>query len=214
MNRLVIIDYGMGNLRSVANAFAQACPDITVKISSSAADIISADRVVFPGQGAMPDCMAQLKHSGLIEPIYEAARTKPFLGICLGLQMLYEASEEGNSAGFGLLKGNVKRFPDNRADVHGLPLKVPHMGWAQVKQTVSHPLWTAISDKSWFYFVHSYYANPEFAQHTAGISHYGADYCCAVAHRNIFATQFHPEKSGTIGLQLLYNFSIWQPFFE
>ena len=212
LNKIVIIDYGVGNLRSVANAFLQAAPEAEIVISSDIADIESADRLVFPGQGAMPDCMRELRQTALIEPIKKAAMTKPFLGICLGLQMLYSFSEEGDCEGLGLFSGTVKRFPAKMPDQSGGILKVPHMGWAKVRQTQNHPLWTAIADDSWFYFVHSYYVCPDAATETAAQSRYGFDYCCAVAQNHIFATQFHPEKSGAMGLQLLYNFSIWQPF--
>ena len=214
MNKIVIVDYGMGNLRSVANAFKQACPEADVIVSSKAEDIEAADRVVFPGQGAMPDCMKELEKLGLIDVIKKAAETKPFLGICLGLQMLYTLSEEGNTKGLDMLSGTVRKFPSQKVGHDGLMLKVPQMGWAKVTQTKDHPLWTAIADNSWFYFVHSYYVDPENDLDTAGVTEYGLTYCCAAVHKSIFAVQFHPEKSGSMGLQLLYNFSIWQPFSE
>ena len=212
MNKIVVVDYGMGNLRSVAQALRAVAPDADVRISSLAADVDSADRIVLPGQGAMPDCMRSLRESGVQDALLRAARSKPLLGVCIGEQMLFERSEEGDCAGLGLLPGKVVRFQlDGQLQQDGARFKVPQMGWNQVRQTAPHPLWAGIDDDAYFYFVHSYYAQPEHGAHTVGTSIYGAPFCCAVAQENIFATQFHPEKSAAAGLQLYKNFVHWQP---
>lgn len=212
MNKIVVVDYGMGNLRSVAQALRHVAPEADVRISGEVADIKSADRLVLPGQGAMPDCMRCLRESGLQEAVVEASRSKPLLGVCVGEQLLFDWSEEGNTPGLGLLPGKVVRFRlDGRLQADGSRFKVPQMGWNRVNQTLSHPLWNNIPDGSYFYFVHSYYAVPESAQHTAGETEYGTAFTCAVARDNIFATQFHPEKSASTGLQLYKNFVHWNP---
>lgn len=212
MPRLVVIDYGMGNLRSVAKALEHAGTGFDIVVTSDPDVVRSADRVVVPGQGAMPDCMAQLAGRGLDEAVCEAARTKPFLGICIGLQMLFELSEEGDCRGLGLLQGCVRRFPqDAMHDARGGRLKVPHMGWNEVHQLGSHPLWADIPDGSRFYFVHSYFVQPADPALTAARTRYGLDFTCAIATDNIFAVQFHPEKSAYAGLTLLANFLRWQP---
>ncbi len=212
MNRIVVVDYGMGNLRSVAQALRHVAPEADVRISGEVADIENADRLVFPGQGAMPDCMRCLRESGLQEALMKAAGSKPMLGVCVGEQLLFDWSEEGDTPGLGLLPGKVMRFRlDGRLQPDGSRFKVPQMGWNRVQQTLSHPLWNGISDDSYFYFVHSYYAVPENAAHTAGQTVYGAPFSCAVARDNIFATQFHPEKSAAAGLQLYKNFVRWTP---
>lgn len=212
MKKIVVVDYGMGNLRSVAQALRAVAPDMDVQISGDVADLRRADRVVLPGQGAMPDCMVSLRESGLQEALMEAAKTKPLFGVCVGEQMLFDWSEEGDTPGLGLLPGKVIRFQlDGRLQEDGSRFKVPQMGWNQVRQTVSHPLWQGISDDSYFYFVHSYYAVPDNSAHTMGETDYGAPFCCAVARDNLFATQFHPEKSAAAGLQLYRNFVHWNP---
>ncbi|MEC5217745.1 glutamine amidotransferase [Actimicrobium sp. GrIS 1.19] len=212
MNNIVVVDYGMGNLRSVAQALRHVAPEANVQISSHAEDIQAADRVVLPGQGAMPDCMRSLRESGLQQAVVEAARSKPLLGVCIGEQLLFDWSEEGATTGLGLLPGKVIKFQlDGQLQEDGSRFKVPQMGWNRVQQALSHPLWQGIDDQSYFYFVHSYYAQPDQAAHVAGISVYGAPFACAVARDNIFATQFHPEKSAAAGLQLYRNFVHWTP---
>ncbi|HEX2199581.1 MAG TPA: imidazole glycerol phosphate synthase subunit HisH [Burkholderiales bacterium] len=202
--RIAVVDYGMGNLRSVAKAIEHVAPHADVAVTSDANRIGEAERVVVPGQGAMGDCMRQLAQSGAREAVLEAARRKPFLGICVGLQMLFEHGEEGDTDGLGVLPGEVPRFR-----VPGL--KVPHMGWNEVAQARTHPLWSQIADGSRFYFVHSYYPAPGDGSLTAGTAVYGKPFTCAVARDNIFAVQFHPEKSQSAGLQLLSNFVRWRP---
>jgi len=199
-----VVDYGMGNLRSVAKALEHVAPGAEVLATADPAAIRSAERVVVPGQGAMPDCMRQLAASGAREAVIEAAGAKPFLGICIGLQMLFERGEEGDTRGLGLLPGNVPRFR-----VSGL--KIPHMGWNEVLQRRRHVLWAGIADRSRFYFVHSYFPAPRDEGLTAATCVYGMPFTCAVARDNIFAVQFHPEKSQSAGLQLLSNFVRWRP---
>jgi len=194
----------MGNLRSVSKALEHVAPGAEVLATADPAVIRSAERVVVPGQGAMPDCMRQLAASGAREAVIEAAGAKPFLGICIGLQMLFERGEEGDTRGLGLLPGNVPRFR-----VSGL--KIPHMGWNEVLQQRRHALWAGIADRSRFYFVHSYFPAPRDAGVTAATCVYGMPFTCAVARDNIFAVQFHPEKSQSAGLQLLSNFVRWRP---
>ena len=194
----------MGNLRSVAKALEHVAPGAEVLATADPAAIRSAERVVVPGQGAMPDCMRQLAASGAREALIEAAGAKPFLGICIGLQMLFERGEEGDTRGLGLLPGNVPRFR-----VSGL--KIPHMGWNEVLQRRRHALWAGIADRSRFYFVHSYFPAPRDEGLTAATCVYGMPFTCAVARDNIFAVQFHPEKSQSAGLQLLSNFVRWRP---
>ena len=194
----------MGNLRSVAKALEHVAPKAQIRVTADPEVILSCERVVVPGQGAMPDCMRQLAASGAREAVIEAARGKPFLGLCIGLQMLFERGEEGDTPGLGLLAGRVPRF-----SVAGL--KIPHMGWNEVMQARPHPLWEGIASGSRFYFVHSYYPAPADAALTAATCVYGAPFTCAVARDNIFAVQFHPEKSQSAGLQLLSNFVRWRP---
>ena len=208
---IAVVDYGMGNLRSVAKALEHVAPQLKVVVTDDADAVRRAARVVFPGQGAMPDCMREMDARGLRPAVLEAARDKPFLGICIGLQMLFEGSEEGDVAGLGLLRGRVRRFADAMVGADGMRLKVPHIGWNRVRQTLTHPLWNAITDGSRFYFVHSYYVEPAAAALIAGTSDYPHRFTCAVARDNVFAVQFHPEKSDAAGLQLLTNFSRWQP---
>ena len=212
MNTIVVVDYGMGNLRSVAQALRHVAPDAEVHISGDAQKIADADRLVFPGQGAMPDCMRCLRESGLQQVIIEAARSKPMLGVCVGEQLLFDWSEEGDTPCLGLLPGKVVKFRlDDQLQADGSRFKVPQMGWNRVRQTQSHPLWQGIADNDYFYFVHSFYAQPTELRHIAGETDYGAPFACAVARDNIFATQFHPEKSASAGLQLYRNFVHWNP---
>ncbi|MCF8150472.1 MAG: imidazole glycerol phosphate synthase subunit HisH [Burkholderiaceae bacterium] len=212
MSTVVVVDYGMGNLRSVAKAIEHVAPEAVVRISSDAAEIASADRVVVPGQGAMPDCMRELSARGLRDAVVRAAAEKPFLGICVGLQMLFGLAEEGGVMGLEILPGTVPRFPAAAmVAADGTRLKVPHMGWNQVQQAEAHPLWDGIEDAARFYFVHSYYVEPQTPDLIAGSTHYGIPFTSAVARANIFAVQFHPEKSAQAGLRLLDNFMRWNP---
>ena len=210
MADIVVVDYGMGNLRSVAKALVHVAPERSIVVSSDAQAIRDAARVVLPGQSAMPDCMKRLDASGLREAVVAAARSKPFLGICLGLQMLFDDSEEGPTRCLGVLRGHVQRFRDRAmTTAEGVRLKVPHMGWSPVRQTIAHPLWRGIPDRARFYFAHSYHPQPADAGLTAGTADYPTPFTCAVAGANIFATQFHPEKSQRAGLKLLANFVVW-----
>ncbi|MCX7151473.1 MAG: imidazole glycerol phosphate synthase subunit HisH [Proteobacteria bacterium] len=208
---IAVIDYGMGNLRSVSKALEHVAPEARVIVTSDPREVAGADRVVFPGQGAMPDCMRELDARGLRPAVLEATRSKPFLGLCIGLQMLFESSEEGDTPGLAVLPGKVRRFPAElmRAAKDG-PLKVPHMGWNQV-ETNGHPLWAGIPSGSRFYYVHSYYADTPDPALVAGTTTYGFPFTCAAARDNIFAVQFHPEKSQAAGLRLLANFVNWKP---
>jgi glutamine amidotransferase len=212
MNKIVVVDYGMGNLRSVAQALSAVAPEADVRISGEAADIDAADRIVLPGQGAMRDCMKSLRESGVEEALLRAAKTRPMMGVCVGEQMLFDRSEEGDTPGLGLLPGQVVRFAlDGRLQPDGSRFKVPQMGWNRVRQVRAHPLWDGIPEDSYFYFVHSYYAVPGDAADTIGETDYGAPFCCAVAKDNVVATQFHPEKSAAAGLRLYRNFVHWNP---
>jgi glutamine amidotransferase len=212
MTTIVVVDYGMGNLRSVAKAFEHVAPKARVLISGDPAQVRAADRVVFPGQGAMPDCMRHLDESGLRADVLAAARDKPLFGVCIGEQMLFESSEEGGTPGLGVLPGRVVRFPAARMRAaDGARLKVPHMGWNRVAQDRPHPLWAGVPDGAYFYFVHSFYAEPADPSLTVGSSEYGLRFTCVVARDNIFATQFHPEKSAANGLRLYANFVDWRP---
>lgn len=208
---IAVVDYGMGNLRSVSKALEHVAPGAVVRVTSHPADLRLARRVVVPGQGAMPDCMRELNNRGLAEAVIEATRTKPFLGICIGLQMLFDRSEEGGVEGLAVFPGNVRRFPHGLADASGDRLKIPHMGWNQVAQGIRHPLWEGIEDASRFYFVHSYFVDQPDENTTSGRCTYGLPFTAAVARDNIFAVQFHPEKSQAAGLQLLRNFVHWNP---
>ena len=207
---VAVIDYGMGNLRSVSKALERVAPKLKVVVTSHPDEVRRARRVVFPGQGAMPECMRELDARGLRPAVLEAAHGKPFLGICIGLQMLFDVSEEGHVPGLGLLEGRVVRFPsESMVGADGSKLKVPHMGWNEVQQTLVHPLWRGISQGSRFYFVHSYYPVPLDRSLIAGYSLYRLPFTCAVAKGNLFAVQFHPEKSQDAGLRLLHNFVEW-----
>ncbi|MCC6611620.1 MAG: imidazole glycerol phosphate synthase subunit HisH [Burkholderiales bacterium] len=210
--KIAVVDYGMGNLRSVSKALEHVAPRAEVRVTSDPDEVSAADRVVFPGQGAMPDCMRELDSRRLRPAVHHAARNKPFLGICIGLQMLFERSDEGNVAGLAILPGAVHRFASDRMrDDRGERLKVPHMGWNQVHQAEAHALWDGIADDERFYFVHSYYAEAGAPALVAGFAVYGFPFTCAVSRDNIFAVQFHPEKSHTAGLKLLANFVDWNP---
>jgi glutamine amidotransferase len=210
MTDIAVIDYGMGNLRSVHNALRKVAPDATIAVTGDPAVVAGAARVVFPGQGAMPDCMRELGSGGLREAVLDAARNKPFLGICIGVQMLFEHSAEGDTPGLGVLPGRVVRFAHDLRDAQGARLKVPHMGWNQVAQN-DHVLWQGIAQESRFYFVHSYYVQPADDALVQGTSCYPQPFTCAVARENLFAVQFHPEKSAHAGLALLRNFVNWKP---
>lgn len=209
---IAVVDYGMGNLRSVWQALVHVAEDRSVVVTADPAILAEADRVVFPGQGAMPDCMRELDARGLRSAVLDAARNKPFLGICIGLQMLFEHSEEGDVPGLGVFSGRVCRFPaDRMTSTTGSRLKVPHMGWNQVSQSRSHPLWSGIANEARFYFVHSYYVAPTNRDCIAGTTDYGVPFTSTVARDNIFAIQCHPEKSAQAGLALLSNFVNWMP---
>ena len=201
----------MGNLRSVSKALERVAPQAEVLVTSDPEAIRAAERVVVPGQGAMPDCMRQLAASGAREAVIEATHAKPFLGICIGMQMLFEHGEEGDTPGLGLLAGRVPRFPKLEGGPSMAGLKIPHMGWNEVRQARPHALWKGIPDSSRFYFVHSYFPQPADGAMTAATCAYGVTFTCAVARDNIFAVQFHPEKSQNSGLQLLSNFVQWRP---
>ena len=207
---IAVVDYGMGNLRSVAKALVHVAPDLDIAVTSDPDEIGRAERVVLPGQSAMPDCIRGLDASGLRGAVLDAAATRPFLGICLGLQMLFDASEEGPTPGLSLLPGRVVRFRDAAMTLpSGERLKVPHMGWSQVRQARAHPLWAGVADGARFYFAHSYHPVPADPALAAGTTDYPTPFTCAIARANIFATQFHPEKSHRAGLQLLANFVDW-----
>jgi glutamine amidotransferase len=212
VGKIAVIDYGMGNLRSVSKAVEHVAGGVAVVVTSDPVVVAAADRVVFPGQGAMPDCMKELAARGLRDAVIGAAKSKPFLGICIGQQMLFDWSEEGGVPGLGVFAGKVVRFPEAQmlAD-DGTRLKVPHMGWNEVRQVRPHPLWNGIADGERFYFVHSYYVAPVDGALTTGECIYGVPFTAAVARDNIFAIQCHPEKSAAAGLRLLENFVRWNP---
>ena len=211
-NRVAIVDYGMGNLHSVAKALEHVGGDrVQVTVSHDAGDILRADRVILPGVGAMGDCMAEITRLGLDEVVRNAAQSKPLLGICVGMQALFEYSEEsGGTSCLDLLPGAVHAFaPDMTDPGSGERLKIPHMGWNRVKQTVPHPLWRGIEQNSWFYFVHSYYVVPAGDELVAATTSYPEPFAAAATQDNIFAVQFHPEKSQHAGLTLYANFLRW-----
>lgn len=221
MTTIAIVEYGTGNHRSVLNALRMVAPAARAVITRDRQTILEADRVILPGQGAMHSCMASLKTGHLHDTLLEAARNKPFLGICIGLQMLFEHSDEGQTPGLGLIKGDVHGLRPSietaaRAQKHAPTptnstslFKIPHMGWNQVHQTQAHPLWEKIAQDTAFYFVHSYYVEPTDAKTRTAETSYGITFTSAVAQDNIFAVQFHPEKSATAGLQLFRNFVDW-----
>ena len=211
MSSIAIIDYGMGNLHSIAKAFEHVAGRERVIVTSDHAVIRRADRVVFPGVGAIRDCIAELRRTGLDDVIRELVASRPLLGVCLGLQALFEMSEENDGTDcLGILPGRVVRFPKGMQDsASGEHLKIPHMGWNQVAQTRDHPMWADIPSGSRFYFVHSYHAVPSSAADVAGTTDYGHEFASVVARDRLFAVQFHPEKSQHAGLQLLANFVAW-----
>ncbi|MEW6098133.1 MAG: imidazole glycerol phosphate synthase subunit HisH [Pseudomonadota bacterium] len=214
--RLVaVVDYGMGNLRSVSQAVlhvARDVPGVEVVVTADPDVVQAAERVVLPGQGAMPDCMRELRESGLQEAVLEAAAHKPLMGVCVGMQMLLDRSEEGPTEGLGLIPGEVLRFRlEGLRQPDGSRYKVPQMGWNRVFQTSAHPVWSGVPDGAYFYFVHSYHARVRDAAHSTGETEYGVRFTSAVARDNIFATQFHPEKSADHGLALYRNFLLWKP---
>ncbi|UCH18738.1 MAG: imidazole glycerol phosphate synthase subunit HisH [Burkholderiales bacterium] len=214
MRTLAIVDYGMGNLRSVSQAVLHVAADsgLQVVVTSRPEQVRAAERVVLPGQGAMRDCMRELRDSGLREAVLEAACGKPLMGVCVGMQMLLDYSEEQDSPGLGLIAGRVVRFRlEGQRQPDGSRYKVPQMGWNRVHQARPHPMWGGVPDDTWFYFVHSYYAEPSDRRHSAGETEYGVRFTSAVATDNIFATQFHPEKSSADGLALYRNFLHWKP---
>jgi len=212
MEKIVIVDYSLGNLRSVSKAVEHVAADAEVVVTDDARAIHDAERVVFPGQGAARDCMAAISDHHVERAVREAAASKPFLGICMGLQVLMDHSEEnGGTDLLGMMPGKVQRFSGDVKGVNGLPLKIPHMGWSQVEQSIDHPLWRGIADRSRFYFVHSYFVVPEESGLIAASTEYGERFTCAIARDNLFAVQFHPEKSADDGLQLLKNFVNWKP---
>jgi len=215
VNKVVVVDYGMGNLRSVAQAVMHAAAQVDhaeVVITADPQVVRDAHRVVLPGQGAMRDCMAELRQSGLLESVLDAAAKKPLFGVCVGMQMLLDHSQEGDTPGLGLIGGEVVKFDlQGRTQADGSRFKVPQMGWNQVLQTHPHPVWAGVPDGSSFYFVHSFYARPLEKAHIAAQTDYGGLFACAVARDNIFATQFHPEKSAAHGLALYRNFLHWNP---
>ena len=210
MPDIAVVDYGMGNLRSVAKALVHVAPDASIVVSDDPRAIRDASRVVLPGQSAMPDTMSSLDATALRDVVEECLRDRPFLGVCLGLQMLFDTSEEGPTRCLGALAGQVQRFRDeDMALPSGERLKVPHMGWSPVRRTREHPLWHGIDDGERFYFAHSYCPVPADPGVTAATTLYPAPFTCAIARANIFAVQFHPEKSQRAGLRLLANFVAW-----
>jgi len=224
-NKIAIVDYGMGNLHSVERALRHAASEADVYLASDVAALEKADRIVFPGQGAMPDCMRNLQRSGLMDAVLRAADSKPLLGVCVGEQMLMQHSEEGDVPCLGIFPGTVRKFAGPQFAVNlqeqsdtsatlvqheARLLKVPHMGWSRVKQAKPHALWDGIPDDSYFYFVHSYYVDPAETAISVGETVYGHNFTCAVARDNIFAVQFHPEKSAEYGLRLYRNFVNWR----
>jgi glutamine amidotransferase len=211
---IAIVDYGMGNLRSVHKALEHVAPTLSIAVTSDPDIVRKAKRVVVPGQGAMRNCIQELEARGMREAVAEAATHKPYLGICLGLQILFKESEEGNVPGLNILPGKVVRFPTAAMTTpDGQKLKVPHMGWNQVYQAIKHPLWEGIPEDARFYFVHSYYVETLVETSIAAQSQYPFSFTCAIAQDNIFAVQFHPEKSQSAGLTLLNNFTKWTPNF-
>lgn len=216
MNKVAVIDYGMGNLHSVAKAVEHVGKNVAVSVTSDAATILAADHVIFPGVGAIRDCMAEIRRLGIDEIVAEVSRSKPLLAVCVGMQALMDFSEENGGVDcLGLVSGQVRLFQnankgaDHYIDEDGQKLKVPHMGWNGVKQVAAHPLWNGIDDMSRFYFVHSYYVELGAQEQAAGVTQYGVEFTAALSKGNIFAVQFHPEKSQHSGLQLLSNFLSW-----
>jgi imidazole glycerol-phosphate synthase subunit HisH len=222
---IAVVDYGMGNLFSMAQAVRRAAvgSGFEVVVTARPDEVRAAERIILPGQGAMPDCMRELLESGLQESVLEAAANKPMFGVCVGMQMLLDHSHEGRkespgegTPGLGLIHGEVIKFElEGQIQADGSRFKVPQMGWNQVQQAktegTSHPIWAGVPDGSYFYFVHSFYAQPSDARHSVGQTDYGKRFSAAIARDNIFATQFHPEKSAIQGLSLYKNFLSWNP---
>jgi glutamine amidotransferase len=216
---VAVVDYGMGNLRSVSQAVAHAARELDVRVivTANPEEVLLADRVVLPGQGAMRDCMRELSVSGLRDAVLAVASSKPLMGVCVGMQMLLDHSEEQDTPGLGLIPGRVVRFRlEGRTQPDGSRFKVPQMGWNRVHQRAvgaraPHPMWAGVPDASWFYFVHSYHAAPARVEHVLGETDYGDRFTCVIGRDNIFATQFHPEKSADQGLALYRNFLQWRP---
>lgn len=207
---IAVIDYGMGNLHSVAKALEHVAPDQRVVVTSDANLIADSERVVLPGVGAMRDCMQAMQDTGIADLVPTICHDRPFLGICVGMQALLEhSSENGGVDALGIFPGQVTKFETGLIDNQGIPCKVPHMGWNQVQQAKPHPLWHNIEDNTRFYFVHSYYAQPEPGDQVAGLCTYQVPFAAAISRGSIFATQFHPEKSADAGLQLYRNFANW-----
>ena len=214
MSRVAVVDYGMGNLRSVSQAVMHvaAGTGAEVIVTADPAVVMAAERVVLPGQGAMRDCMRELHDSGLGDAVLHAAAHKPLMGVCVGMQMLLDHSEEQDTPGLGLIPGEVRRFRlEGRRQPDGSRYKVPQMGWNRVAQTAPHALWQGIPDDAWFYFVHSFHARVTDRRTSAGEADYGGRFTAVVTRDNIFATQFHPEKSADHGLALYRNFLHWSP---
>ncbi len=212
METIAVVDYSLGNLRSVSKAVEHVAPDARVLVTDDPALIAEADRVVFPGQGAARDCMKAISDHHVEKAVRNAAATRPFLGICMGLQVLMQHSQENEGTNLlGLFDGDVRRFSGKAVGDNGLPLKIPHMGWSRVDQVREHPLWDGIENGARFYFVHSYFVVPEDQSLVAATTDYGETFTCAIAHENLFAVQFHPEKSADAGLQLIKNFINWRP---
>jgi glutamine amidotransferase len=218
MKKLAVVDYGMGNLRSVTQAVMHVAAGAGVEVvwARTAKEVMDAERVVLPGQGGMRDCMRELHDSGMLDAVLHAAANKPLMGVCVGMQMLLDHSEELNTPCLGLVPGDVRKFDlIGQLQPDGSRYKVPQMGWNQVWPTSTlgprHPIWGDVPDGSYFYFVHSYYAKPSDARHSAGETDYGERFSSAIARDNIFATQFHPEKSAEHGLSLYRNFLHWNP---
>ena len=214
MTTVAVVDYGMGNLRSVTQAVLHAAQGSGVEVvwARRPEDVMAAARVVLPGQGAMRDCIRELHQSGMYAAVMHAAAHKPLMGVCVGMQMLLDRSQEGPTESLGLIPGEVVRFQlDGQRQPDGSRYKVPQIGWNRVRQSRPHPVWAGVAEGSWFYFVHSYYARPSDARHTVGEADYGGSFTAAIARDNIFATQFHPEKSADSGLALYRNFLHWNP---
>jgi imidazole glycerol-phosphate synthase subunit HisH len=214
MKTVAVVDYGMGNLRSVTQAVLHAAEGSGVDVvwATRPDEVLAADRVVLPGQGAMRDCMRELHASGMFDAVMHAAAHKPLMGVCVGMQMLLDRSEEGPTESLGLIPGEVLRFRlAGRLAPDGTRLKVPQIGWNRVRQARAHPVWAGVPDESWFYFVHSYHARTSDERHSVGEADYGEVFTAAIARDNIFATQFHPEKSAAHGLALYRNFLHWNP---
>jgi glutamine amidotransferase len=214
MKTVAVVDYGMGNLRSVSNAVRHVAQGTgyEVIVTQRPEEVRAAERIVLPGQGAMPDCMREFRESGLMESVLEGAASKPLMGVCVGMQMMLDRSDEGPTDGLGLIHGEVLKFDlAGKLQPDGSRYKVPQMGWNRVVQSQPHALWAGVADGSYFYFVHSFYARPSDARHSVGEAEYGVRFTAAIARDNIFATQFHPEKSADQGLALYRNFLHWNP---